>query len=77
MRILLFIAASLACLAQTEATFMAISSQTGVTSDKLTIQQNQSTPVYAQGVRAVVVSTTAGTFAVTINASGVFTMVAS
>jgi hypothetical protein len=60
MRILLIIFASLACLAQ-QATFMAISSQTGVTSDKLTIQQNQSTPVYMQGVRAVVVSTTAGT----------------
>lgn len=60
MRIILLIFASLACMAQT-ATFVAISSQTGVTSDALTIQQNQSTPVYAQGVRAVVVSTTAGT----------------
>ncbi len=60
MRILLILLASLACFGQT-ATFVAISSQTSVTSDKLTIQQNQSTPVYAQGVRAVVVSTTAGT----------------
>ena len=60
MRILLIILASLVCFGQ-EATFFAISSQTGVISDKLTIQQNQSTPVYMQGVRAVVVSTTAGT----------------
>lgn len=60
MRILLIILASIACFGQM-ATFMAISAQTGVTSDKLTIQQNQSTPVYMQGVRAVVVSTTAGT----------------
>lgn len=61
MRILLLIAACMACYAQTESTFYAVSSQTSVTSDKLTIQQNQSTPVYAQGVRAVVISTTAGT----------------
>jgi hypothetical protein len=60
MRILLITLASLACFGQT-ATFMAISAQTGVTSDKLTIQQNQSSPVYMQGVRAVIVSTTAGT----------------
>jgi len=61
MKILILIAASIACFAQTESTFVAISTQTGVTSDKLTIQQNQNTPVYVQGVRAVVVSTTAGT----------------
>lgn len=62
MRLLLFALASALCFAQqTEATFVAISTQTGVTTDKLTIQQNQNTPVYAQGVRAVVVSTTAGT----------------
>lgn len=60
MRILLIIFAAIACYGQ-DATYFAISSQTGVTSDKLTIQQNQSTPVYMQGVRAVVVSTTAGT----------------
>lgn len=60
MRIILLILASLAAYGQV-ATFFAISSQTGVTSDKLTIQQNQNTPVYAQGVRAVIVSTTAGT----------------
>ena len=60
MRLLLIIFASLACFGQT-ATFFAISSQTGVVSDKLTIQQSQNTPVYMQGVRAVVVSTTAGT----------------
>jgi hypothetical protein len=60
MRILTLILASLACFGQ-EATYFAISSQTGVTADKLTIQQNQSNPVYMQGVRAVVVSTTAGT----------------
>lgn len=61
MRILLIIFASLACFAQTESTFVALSAQTGVTTDKLTIQQNQSTPVYVQGVRAVVVATVAGT----------------
>ncbi len=62
MRIILILFASLACFAQqTEATFFAISAQTTVTSNKLTLQQNQSTPVYVQGVRAVVLSTTAGT----------------
>lgn len=61
MRILLLLFVSMVCFADTEATFYAISSQTGVTSDKLTIQQNQNTPVYMQGVRAVIVSTTAGT----------------
>jgi hypothetical protein len=61
MKTLILIAASIACYGQTEATFFAISSQVGVTADKLTIQQNQNTPVYAQGVRAVIVSTTAGT----------------
>lgn len=60
MRILLIIFASIACFGQ-DATFVAISSQTGVTADKLTLQQNQNTPVYVQGVRAVIVSTTAGT----------------
>jgi hypothetical protein len=43
------------------AAFTAVSSQTGVTSDKLTIQQNQNTPVNAQMVRAVIVATVAGT----------------
>ena len=61
MRILLLLVASLSLFGETEATFVAISTQTTTTSGKLTIQQNQSTPVYAQGVRAVVVSTTAGT----------------
>lgn len=63
MRILLAFLFSLACYGQgvAYATFVAISSQTGVTSDKLTLQQNQNTPAYVQGVRAVVVSTTAGT----------------
>lgn len=59
----LILASAVALLGQT-AQYVAISTQTGVTSDKLTLVQNANTPVYAEMVRAVVVSTVDGTVVV-------------
>jgi len=58
--ILLILAASLAAFGQ-NATFFAMSTQTSVSSDKLTLQQNATQPIYAQMVRAVINSTVNGT----------------
>lgn len=63
-KLILLAVMAVAAYAQTSdvaATFMALSSRTGATTNKLTIQQSPDTPAYMQGVRAVIVSTTAGT----------------
>ena len=61
MKQLLLLLAALAAFAQPRATHVILSSRTSVTSDKVTVQQNQSNPQLVQPVAAVVLATVDGT----------------
>ena len=61
MKFILIAFAALAAYSQPFATHVATSTQTGVTSDKLTIQQSQTTPQRVRMVHASILSTVSGT----------------
>lgn len=61
MKHLLFWFFAVAAIAQPRATHVLISSRTAVTSDKVTIQQSQTSPQLVSPVAAVILSTVAGT----------------